>query len=332
MEGTFLSEIDIEVLSLYDIEIDKMYKGRDSFIIQQGKSVYKLMPFNGSESRIKFLEEMLDKLKASGYGLIDSYIYNKEGTIITSNELQEKYIVKTCVSGNECDVKNTRQILKSVEALARLHNALNKIELSMVIPETTEMVEEYDKHCKELKKVKNYIRSRKRKTAFEYDMLSKYDEFYEMACDTLVQLKSTHYHELERSAIEKGCICHGNYNYHNVIIDGDDVNIINFEKAGLGLQIKDLYFFMRKIMEKHNWNLELGASILETYNCIKPIKQTEHNILMLMLQFPEKFWKVVNQYYNSNKSWIPDKNVEKLNMVYVQQHRKEIFIEKILNR
>ena len=88
-----MSEIDIEVLSLYDIEIDKMYKGRDSYIIQQGKSVYKLMPFNGSESRIKFLEEMLDKLKASGYGLIDSYIYNKEGTIITSNELQEKYIV-----------------------------------------------------------------------------------------------------------------------------------------------------------------------------------------------------------------------------------------------
>ena len=69
--------------------------------------------------------------------------------------------------------------------------------------------------------------------------------------------------------------------------------------------------------------------MLEHYDKICPITKEEHNILMVMLEFPEKFWKVVNQYYNGNKSWIPDKNIEKLNTVYTQQQKKEAFINKL---
>ena len=30
------------------------------------------------------------------------------------------------------------------------------------------------------------------------------------------------------------------------------------------------------------------------------------------MNYPEKYWKQLNYYYNANKAWIPDKNVEKL--------------------
>ena len=59
------------------------------------------------------------------------------------------------------------------------------------------------------------------------------------------------------------------------------------------------------------------------------MSQEENRILKIMLMYPEKFWKVVNQYYNSNKSWIPDKNVEKLRAVYEGQLKKEEFIKKM---
>lgn len=326
-----MSEIDVNVLSMYDIQIDKVYKGRDSYMVQSGKKLYKLISFNGNEGRANFLNELSVKLQNIGITNIDGYVANKEGNILTVNEFQEKYILKTCVSGVECDVKNNKQIISSIETLARLHNALNSVELTGNIMDMSKISDEYTKRCNELKRVKNFIRARKGKTSFEYDLLSKYDEFYEMACSTLADIQKSSCEELETNALLRGTLCHGNYNYHNVIIDGENVNIINFEKVGCGLQIRDLYFYMRKIMEKHNWNLELGESIIKAYSRIKSISQEEHTLLLLMIKFPEKFCKVVNQYYNNNKAWIPDKNIEKINMVYFQQQKKELFFEKLKN-
>ena len=90
-----MSEIDVNVLSMYDIQIDKMYKGRDSYMVQSGRKTYKLISFNGNEGRANFLNELSVKLNDTGYTNIDGYVANKEGNILTVNEMQEKYILKT---------------------------------------------------------------------------------------------------------------------------------------------------------------------------------------------------------------------------------------------
>ena len=50
---------------------------------------------------------------------------------------------------------------------------------------------------------------------------------------------------------------------------------------------------------------------------------------MTLLSYPEKFWKIINQYINSNKSWIPDKNVDKLRKVIEQNERRRELIDKM---
>ena len=50
------------------------------------------------------------------------------------------------------------------------------------------------------------------------------------------------------------------------------------------------------------------------------------NYLKLRLAYPEKFWKIANHYYNSRKSWIPDKNMEKLQILIGQEEKKEEFL------
>ena len=50
---------------------------------------------------------------------------------------------------------------------------------------------------------------------------------------------------------------------------------------------------------------------------------------MVLLSYPEKFWKIINQYINANKSWMAEKNVEKLRKVIEQNGRKRELIDKI---
>lgn len=42
---------------------------------------------------------------------------------------------------------------------------------------------------------------------------------------------------------------------------------------------------------------------MEEYNKINSLNSEEYTILKIMLSYPEKFWKIINYYYNSNKAW-----------------------------
>ena len=94
-------------------------------------------------------------------------------------------------------------------------------------------------------------------------------------------------------------------------------------------RVQDLYYFLRKVMEKYHWKETVGRSILEMYGRIRPLTEQEMEFLALKLAFPEKFWKTADAYYQSNKVWIPEKSVEKLQVAIRQTDEKMCFLEKI---
>ena len=84
-----------------------------------------------------------------------------------------------------------------------------------------------------------------------------------------------------------------------------------------------------QVMEKYNWESRVFYRLVDEYDRICPLSDEEMELLMVLLSYPEKFWKIINQYINANKSWIPDKNVEKLRKVIDQNSRKRELIDKI---
>ena len=91
----------------------------------------------------------------------------------------------------------------------------------------------------------------------------------------------------------------------------------------LDIQIKDLYQFLRKVMEKNSWDQSLGFMIIDTYISVKPLSRDEKYYLYALLVFPEKFWKIANRYYNARKSWFSGVNYEKMcKLVKISEERK----------
>ena len=91
--------------------------------------------------------------------------------------------------------------------------------------------------------------------------------------------------------------------------------------------IKDVYLFMRKLLEKNNWNVDLGRELLHAYNEERTLQEEELLQLKYRLYYPEKFWKIVNFYYNSPKSWISAKNGEKLTKLLEQEEVKNTLMQ-----
>ena len=103
--------------------------------------------------------------------------------------------------------------------------------------------------------------------------------------------------------------------------------ILNFERAIYDVQVSDLSNFMRKIMEKHNWNPGLGMELLQAYEKKRALSDDEKKQLYIRLAYPEKFWKISNHYYNTSKAWVCGRNMEKLSRVVEQMGAKERFLQ-----
>ena len=240
--------------------------------------------------------------------------------------------MKKAFSGKECDLKKDFDIYMAVETLARLHLLTKNIENEEIRKygnSSNSLVEQYGKHNVEMSRVRKYIRNKNRRTRFEYDILTGFDEYYGYATDAYLALKESKYSSLREKSLTDFSICHGTYNYHNVLMLESDVAVVNFNHANVNLQLEDVYFFLRKIMEKHDWNVKLGNQMINKYSGIKPISDDEWDVLKILLMYPEKYWKVLNQYNNARKSWIPDKNASKLLAVYGKQQLKMEFVKKI---
>ena len=187
--------------------------------------------------------------------------------------------------------------------------------------------QEMERHNKELKRVRSYIRSKKQKNEMEICLLGSYDLFYDQACLAQTLLQESGYEELWQETLEQGKVRHGSY--HNVIFVGKDLAVTNFDRAEIGIQVRDLYDFLRKVMEKNGWQAELGKSLIDAYDRERKLEETERRVLYAMLLYPEKYWKLVNFYYNSRKSWMSSKNLEKLLRIRAQEEKRACFLSEL---
>lgn len=318
-----------EVLKQYDLKIYHSYRTRGAFILETNHGVKLCKNFDGSKNRVEIENRIMKHLRECGYFNVDMYLYNIENEIVTLDSRKNQYIVKDWYIGEECNLKEMKDTMRATRNLGILHTHMQAMEMEEEEKRYNiycDLAELFEKHNRELKRVRRYIRDKKIKNEFEVYFLNSYDAFQDQGYEALELLKNLDYQKILGEIIEKGHLCHGNYTYHNIIFLKDGDATTNFEKTAFGIQIFDLYHFLRKVMEKNEWKINYGMAILEEYNKILPLSREYMEVLYILLLYPEKFWKITNYYYNSKKTWVPQKNIQKLIHVGEQTPLKSEFL------
>jgi len=189
---------------------------------------------------------------------------------------------------------------------------------------------EFEKRNTELRRIRRYLREKRNKNDFERFLYANFNIFFEKALE--VEEEWDTYEKYAHPEVGNCVFCHGDYQHHNVWMSGSDVMVLQFEKYLADLPCRDLYLFMRKLLEKNNWDKELGVEVLKTYENVRPLPAIEHISMAYRFAYPEKFWKIANYYFNSKKSFMPEKNMEKLGKLLMQEEQKGIFIGDILKK
>lgn len=320
-----MNEKSLKVLEQYDLEVKSVRRGRDSYIAETDRGLVLLREYNGSNQRAEWIEKVCRKVRESGM-MAELPIASREGNYVSSDREQQRYLVKLWTGGREPDSRSTQEILGGVRTLAQLHSVLEGFvaENAVFMPEPQQV---FEKRMKELGRIFRYVKEKKRKNEFELYFLSEYGYFRELCTRAQQRAQSSGAEQTWREKAERGDVCHGDYNQHNILRQDSGYAIVHFENAAVGCQMMDLYGFMRKMLEKNGWNISFADAMLHTYMDIKPLTPGELEQLYIQFEFSEKFWKIANHYYNSRKTWIPDRSLQKLTKLVELAPKHAAFLE-----
>ena len=312
----------LSTLTQYQLTVRTTARIRGALLCRTDRGDYIIREFKGSERKLKKQQELLLKMRDAGC-MVDVYVQNEEGELISYDRDGIPYTLQLWLEGRECDPRSKEEILMAVRTLAVIHKEMHlPLEPDYV---ETDLSEEYRRHNQELRKIRKFIRKKGPSSVFEKEYLNVVEWFLERAEQAEQMLEKSFYRELYREALNKGSICHGEYNQHNVRILKNEAGVTGFSHWCFGIQTGDLYRFMRKILEKYNWNQGLSEEMLKAYCGISALSKEEKEYLKIRFSYPDKFWKISNYYYTHNKAWISEKNTEKLKMLICQREKWDRF-------
>ena len=317
----------VSLLEQYEIEVNRTWKGRGAILCDSNKGLLILKEYCGPADKVEFQDYLLKHINESGDVRVESILRTKEDEFIVYDQDRVAYIVKTYCDGRECNHRDIEECQQAVSVLAKLHRVSDLSGCDVLSEQPVYRADkEYEKHNRELKKVRKFLREKSQKTDFEIYLMKHYDYFMNNALQITDELR---YYAYEEDSYEFPIVCHGDYQYHNIMQTESGSVLLNFEKCVRDYPVRDLYLFLRKLLEKNNWSQTLGDMLLESYNKERTLTERDYKQLYYRLAYPEKFWKIVNFYYNSGKAWIPGRNMEKIEKLFAQEREKQLFLESI---
>lgn len=315
-------------LDQYDLEIKGIRKGRGFWIVNCKEGDYVLKEYRGSQERA-LLQKILTTQVIERTGVIaQEIVLNKEGELFSVDGDERKYMLQTYMEGRECNLKDDRECALAVSTMARMHKGMYVNKSDVVGVQPYSLKREFEKHNIELRRIRRYLKEKRQKNDFERFLHKHFNYFFEKAL--VVEEEWKEYEDFCMKETDTLAFCHGDYQHHNVWMGYHEVMVLHFEKFVADLPCRDLYLFMRKLLEKNNWDIDVGRAVLELYEKERELPCAERISMIYRFAYPEKFWKIANFYFNSKKSFMPEKNTEKLERLLEQDNDREIFINKIL--
>ena len=325
-----MQDYELTILEKYPINVRSTRKTRGAFFCDTDEGLLLLREAGMPGKKVPTLFRLCEHLKEQGYDRVDQIVANEDGEYVSVSEDGTRYILKHWFYGRECDIRRNGEVLEAARNLAKLH-LLMQVELDGVERREPYLKDEYLRHNRELRKVRKFMRVKSPKGDFELAFLKCFESMHEWAEAAISCLEDFDYDGLYRENLAGNCLTHGDYNYHNILMTPEGIATTNFDKFRRDVQVEDLYYFLRKAMEKHRWDKKMGDHILNMYSAIRPLSGKEMEYLKLRFVYPEKFWKIADSYYRSNKAWISAKNIEKLEMAMMQTEEKREFLDSIFS-
>jgi len=286
------------------------YRGEMIGDIRAVLDVYRVETVNGvknlkwtrhAEAKLEFILSALNYLTANGFNLLRPPIPTVSGPPFLVAE-GEHYLLSDWIEGEKADFTSPSQLAGSCRTLALFHQAscgYRPPKDNHIRSRWGSMLNSLRMRCAELEALSlRHLKPATGQTAFDRLVGEESQYYLRLSQTALALLDRSKYEELNLEMAVKGGLCHGDVAARNFIITpAGDVCLIDFDSMLQDLPLIDLWKLYRRVMKTFKWDFALGLGMLEAYESINPLSASELEVLLALLSFPQKFWRLANRYY-----------------------------------
>jgi spore coat protein I len=296
-------QIEREVSENFGIDVRNVVPYKDTFMIvtSQGRKVIRKVPF--STERVLYVHGAKEHLVQNGFTGVDRYFCTLSGEPFFKLD-NSCYTVTDFIDGRESSFDSDADVKRASRALAELHKASRGYLApagSKVQDDLGKLPGYFSKRLEDIKKMRK--QAKKGKGRFDQLFLECTDYFCGLGEEAISALEASKYPALVEQCRAEGLFCHHDYTHHNIIMNEGKVTVINFDYCCYELRVYDIANLIRRKMRKCDWDISKTELILNSYQSLEVLSRDELDIMKIILQFPQKFWRVANRYYNSRRSW-----------------------------
>ncbi|WP_410506207.1 CotS family spore coat protein [Haloimpatiens sp. FM7315] len=310
--------------------------------IQKKRSVYKIKTQIGNVC-LKKISRNRHKV-TNGYNLVNmlynqDFIYTPKYIKTVKKELIIKYkksnfYLTEWIDGEECNMSDMKDMLNSIKLLGQFHVKCKNIDVKSLKLKNNlkDWSKDFNKKIFDLQRFFNFIEYKKIKYEFDNKYYEYMNNFSSRALSSLNLLNSSNYYKLCSDAKSYTTICHNSFYYQNVIKKENNYYLIDLNSIIIDLQISDLGKFIRRLMFKKNykWDFNIAKSIINEYNSVNKLSKDELEVMLSLIIFPYKFWKLGNKRYIKHKNWNEAKYMHKLKKIIECDELQQKFLEDFL--
>lgn len=327
-------EIIDRVLNLYNFNTISYEKVRSVYKVKTNLGNICLKKLKHGKNKSENGNLLVEELHRNNFFNTPKYLKTRNNKLFVRYKKLFFYATEW-IDGSECKLDNIEEVINCTKLLAKFHQATSKINYKNL--KIKNNLKNWPKFYKEimyeLYKFEKIIDSKRIKSNFDIEYKKNIGIFFNKALFSLKILNESEYYRLCESAYKNHTICHDSFYYQNIIKKDNDYFIIDLDSIIIDLQIKDLGKFIRRLMSKKDycWNFEKVKNIIEAYSSISKLTKEQLEVMLALIIFPHKFWKLGKKRYIKHKSWNEQKYLHKLKKILNESTLQDNFIEEYLN-
>lgn len=325
-----------EIMKHYDFHVASVNKVRSAYKVCTDKGAFCLKRVSHGYRKAKKSYHIMRHLREKGFDNVVDCYDTKDGRTIIKHKDAAFYLTYW-IDGREASFSDVSEILRCSELLALFHNYVQGFEAPKHVKirdHSKKWKKTFIKYRDQIGDFREIIDKLKLKAEFDYTYRSCIDYFYKQAELAVKILVSSGYEELCDFYANEKNICHDSFYYQNILVDKDKkLYIVDLESCQYDIPMSDLGKLIRRILtkKKFKWDFDLCRRMIESYCRVRPMTREEYTILLAMLVFPHKFWKLGRKRYIKKKKWGEGKFRKKLNRLLKQKEYKREFIYCYIN-
>jgi len=324
----------IEVMHRYNLELVSAEKVRSAYKIITNSGNFCLKRMKHGRNKVKNGCILTEELRLNKFINTAQYFRTKDGAFSVSYKKNIFYLTEW-LEGVESNLTNIDEAVNCTKLLAQFHNSSNKIDHSKInVPNNLKNWPKiFLSNLNDLEKFKKIIINKRIKNEFDLLFLENIDNFYNRGMAAINMLNKSEYYKFSKVASEKKIICHNSFYYQNIIKRNGEYFIIDLDSIMIDLQISDLGKFIRRLMFKktYGWNFAFAKALIDAYNSTNKLSKEDLEIMLALIIFPHKFWKLGKKRYIKQKNWSETKYLHKLNKITSHNENQEKFFYDYLN-